>query len=870
MSYNSKLEQTNRRVARARRKYYGSFDYGSGFKVRNKGGLLHFSRKFDKGGNKMSEGGFEKLGALSGFLTVGQGAADILTSGTPYGEWQANTNRTYSDLNKYIGGISDNSALLNAYDTMPYIDAPTNQTFYDRSVSSDIFGTIGSGITGAISGSKFGGVPGAIAGGLISAGLTAGSAIGKRLSAASNARMGSKYVNSLNQSLATKLAKAGDAIDKQNDLQKMAWFMANNYDAFGGNLTHGANFDTGLTFIEEGGKHETNPNGGVPAGIDDEGIPNLVEEGEVIWNNEYVFSDRTKVPKELKEKYKLEGNPTFADAIEKLTEGSDLLVNDPIRKRTNEAIVNEFRVAQEEIRTADQARAYRELKDAQDMEFMDTLGAMQGMQQAQPQSIQEIPVEEETLPIQDIGMTPPGYAYGGTLFKGGGHKVTKVRQGLYKVGDKEFKDFIEAQSYANLLNGVSTDIETYTTDDGKVFTTEEEALAHAAELDRARQSGMRDSTDEDDYENALQENKIYFGRKVKRKNALDVKNTQPTIDPFDFTIETQPFDFTEADNINEDVIKAASNPNSRLRNSSIANILNRREFLIKHPNAAEFDASHQRAYADVPETKLKQPDGFNDRFTGNGELESELENLSSLRTAPVWGTGLATLYGLLGSPDYSNADAIINEASRLGTPVSMPIETLGDYVSRRPFDERYLVNQATQARNAAYRGAMNTAGGNRAMQLGAQAFLAGNYQNNLAEIMRQAYLANRQDELATAEFNRGTNSQNMQAINARNAALAQLNSQRQQAAFSGLSHGYGLRQSIKNDWDESTRTSLNSFLNNLGLLGKEDAERIMADGVLREGYDYVYNPKTGKHEYVKSKAGTVSAKGGNLKKKRRF
>lgn len=50
-------------------------------------------------------------------------------------------------------------------------------------------------------------------------------------------------------------------------------------------------------------------------GVDPEGTPNLVEEGEVIFND-YVFSNRLKVPKAVRNKYKLRGKKalTFADA----------------------------------------------------------------------------------------------------------------------------------------------------------------------------------------------------------------------------------------------------------------------------------------------------------------------------------------------------------------------------------------------------------------------------------------------------------------------------------------------------------------------------------------------------------------------------
>ena len=56
-----------------------------------------------------------------------------------------------------------------------------------------------------------------------------------------------------------------------------------NYAAFGGKLSsNGTNFGTGLTEINAGGSHELNPNGGVQQGIDAQGTPNMVEEGETI------------------------------------------------------------------------------------------------------------------------------------------------------------------------------------------------------------------------------------------------------------------------------------------------------------------------------------------------------------------------------------------------------------------------------------------------------------------------------------------------------------------------------------------------------------------------------------------------------------
>lgn len=106
----------------------------------------------------------------------------------------------------------------------------------------------------------------------------------------------------------------------------------NNKKAFGGNLlTNGAVWDNGVTVIGNGGTHEENPMEGVPMGVDEQGVPNLVEEGEVIFND-YVFSNRLSPTKEMKKKYKYKGD-TFADVAKNLQKESEERPNDPISKR---------------------------------------------------------------------------------------------------------------------------------------------------------------------------------------------------------------------------------------------------------------------------------------------------------------------------------------------------------------------------------------------------------------------------------------------------------------------------------------------------------------------------------------------------------
>ena len=130
-----------------------------------------------------------------------------------------------------------------------------------------------------------------------------------------------------------------------------------NYAAFGGPLfayggqTHGSDFTNGLMFINNGGTHDSNPYEGIPISMDQEGNPNLVEEGEVIWND-YVFSDRLKVPKAVRTKYKLRGpkDMTFAEAIEKLSKESEERPNDPISIRGLDNSLLKLAVEQEQLK----------------------------------------------------------------------------------------------------------------------------------------------------------------------------------------------------------------------------------------------------------------------------------------------------------------------------------------------------------------------------------------------------------------------------------------------------------------------------------------------------------------------------------------
>lgn len=206
-----------------------------------------------------------------------------------------------------------------------------------------------------------------------------------------------------------------DRLSTQNELS-----LKQNYASFGGNLnTVGADFTTGMKHINTGDTHENNPYEGVPMGVDPQGTPNLVEEGETIYND-YVFSDRLKVPKQKIKKgqtkftqeekilHKYEGK-TYADAAKKAEKdsGVDERPNDNIAKRGFETILEILAQSQEQQRAEeDKEKMQQQLEALQ--EYLNSLPPEereQIIQQIQQQLTgQEVPQQEIPQQVQQQGV----------------------------------------------------------------------------------------------------------------------------------------------------------------------------------------------------------------------------------------------------------------------------------------------------------------------------------------------------------------------------------------------------------------------------------------------------------------------------------
>ena len=124
------------------------------------------------------------------------------------------------------------------------------------------------------------------------------------------------------------------------------------HDLGGFLFNHGAEWNNGVSTVDTGGSHESNPYGGIPMGMAPDNQPNLVEQGEVIYKD-YVFSNRLAPTKDelklvnLPERY---NDWSFARIAEDMNRESSERPNDSISKRGLEDSLGKLMMIQEKQR----------------------------------------------------------------------------------------------------------------------------------------------------------------------------------------------------------------------------------------------------------------------------------------------------------------------------------------------------------------------------------------------------------------------------------------------------------------------------------------------------------------------------------------
>lgn len=194
--------------------------------------------------------------------------------------------------------------------------------------------------------------------------------------------------------------------------------------------THGGYFNPGLISIDAGGTHEQNPNGGVQLGVDSQGIPNLVEEGETVYDD-YVFSDRLKPSASELKKFNLPdkfAGKTFAELSDVLGEEAKERPNDAISNSGLGVMLDRLIACQEAHKQAQEERELRrelsklspeelvalgsQLQQMSDQQAMAQQGMPQYMPQMEAPMMQQMPADDQS---QLMAEQQPMMATGGLL-----------------------------------------------------------------------------------------------------------------------------------------------------------------------------------------------------------------------------------------------------------------------------------------------------------------------------------------------------------------------------------------------------------------------------------------------------------------------
>ena len=549
--------------------------------------------------------------------------------------------------------------------------------------------------------------------------------------------------------------------------------------AFGGDLnTYGGTYNGGLEYINNGHTHSENPYGGVPMGTDRNGTPNLVEEGETIWND-YVFSNRLKVPETLTDKYKLSKDITFAEASKKLGKEIEETPNDPISKRTFNSFMQDLQQSQEEVKAKKElAKAKRQFNKLSPQE---QLGILNGT-----------PVQEDNTmlsnPNEMVSNEPQQFDDGGWMFDNMWEGAPEYQNSYLKGNIPYYQGKVSSKGYS------VKDIEG--TDNYKNFTKYALTLPdnHNYWQTLSNKTGKDVTYLKNNYERLRNDGKLGWVHRTPKFNNISTQADTP------FTIY-QPLDA----------------------------LGNQKPFNMLSPYGMGYSANDI-----VP---------FSDRVDANGNTVIDLKNKEFISTdtkkktnnkedngllptwmryAPIVGSAIGAASSLLSKPDESSADAILTAAREAGQYTPISFNPIGDYIQYNPFDRDYYINKLNAESGAARRAIINQASGNRGNAMAGILAADYNAQNQLGALARQAEEYNLAQRQKVAEFNRGTNMFNTEGMFKADTANQAAKMQARSTLLQGTMQAERLRQAARQQLAAERSANLTNLFNNIGNIGREN------------------------------------------------
>ena len=647
--------------------------------------------------------------------------------------------------------------------------------------------------------------------------------------------------NELRAEQANAVARQEQALynNASNLNENQLFNMEANYAAFGGELgTNGADFTSGLLHVNSGGTHEDNGIGGIPISIDKDGNPNLVEEGETIYNN-YVFSNRLEVPDDFKTRYKLRGKKdlTFADASKKMSKESEERPNDPISKNGLESVLMALAGEQERVKAEKQMKLLKKL--AKKGITPDSLvednnpNPEDNNTNSNPNVYAGGGIMDNPPNDYDMGYNPLYNFYTGTPTSGI-DIIPPLRSNeiaypdiVPSVSPKVEVTNTPAQSvpkvdpwtpsrikrYGYIKNGYYGYDNPFWIKDGKYTQDYIDLINNNYSVDDARQHFIDQFNY---YDNASAEDK-----KTNRYKAIK------------YFIDRNPEWYKHRDsiknwNISDDLF-------NQIRQLALSNpgFMHPEKYAqahLKDPNKLEpipaspiapIPGGIGNVMDKIKSGEIKLPDIKVKEIPDN----TKYEKLPTwMRYIPAAGLGLGVLtdaLGLTNKPDYSNADSIL-EASKNGRYMPIEYRPIGNYLEYNPFDRDFYTNKLNAQAEANRRAVNQNAGLNRGA--GMAALLASDYnaQSKLGDLARQAEEFNLAQRQMVEGFNRDTNKTNSQGFLQADMANQNAYMHSADSSLNAKMQAAQMRERAKLLADQGKAANLSGLLTSLGNIGNEN------------------------------------------------
>ena len=699
----------------------------------------------------------------------------------------------------------------------------------------------------------------------------------------------------INRANAT-LFNAAENADTTMDQEIMANFAADggqlerkvNLFSTGGFLsTQGGDFSTGITEINAGGTHEENPNGGVQVGVDPEGTPNLVEEGEVIWDG-YVFSNRIKVPKKVQEKYKLgtNDNLTFADAVKYAARESKERPNDPISAN---GLVDSMQTLQQEQETIREAMQAKELaKKMKQLPDEEKAQVLQGMMQEEPSPEMQGMPQMQGMPMDpSMGIpqdAPIMQAYGGRKTSRG--NVFDIAGEMSKFDPDVHGRFLDA--YAGSGNGTllfnnkdfnptnayapasryrkSVDFINANRTDPRVIAWRDNWLIPAINYYNRNNPKYTQLTPENfswdaHYNFSLDSNR---GGHHLGNNFLDeILDWDPATQTVSWKAPASPVvgqpasqkkaavveqkdaatDAPAVIQVRRDYFRQPEGGDVRLPNYWEGNAVEGTVVEGKDVSGMTYDEVyglgmnrvHKSSTTRAPKDGVQYIDHYWDAAPAS--TESELGHyptwLRYMEPIGQLGLVLTDAFGLTNKPDTADIDAAVNAIQTSGAYQPITFNPIGDYRRYRPLDRDYSLNKLNAEAGATRRDIMNVSGGNRGAAIAGLLSADYNAQQSIGDTLMKQELANREHEGEVAEFNRGTNQFNASGIFEADKANQQAMQSARSIQLNAMLEGAKYKAAAKSQAAQARGLNIAGLFSSLGQIGLEAQNRKDRDMLIR-------------------------------------